>query len=66
MEKQLRLEKIKAESDARIEALIIENKKNSALRFVKILDQMISIAEKKGNVIVMSRREFNKIDRFSK
>ena len=66
MEKQLRLEKIKAESDARIEALIIENKKNSALRFVKILDQMISIAERKGNVIVMSRREFNKIDRFSK
>ena len=66
MGKAERLEKIKAESDARIEALIIENKQKSAVRFVKILDQMISLAEKKGNVIVMSRREFNKIDRFSK
>ena len=66
MGKAERLEKIKAESDARIENLIIENKKKSAVRFVKILDQMISIAEKKGNIIVMSRREFEKIKRFSK
>ena len=34
-------------------------------RFASILDQMIKIAERKGNVIVLSRKEFDRIMKYA-
>ncbi len=59
-------ERLMAESKARIEGLILENKKIASMRFVKILDEMITVEESRGNQVIMSRREFDKIQRLSK
>ena len=66
MKNQARYEKLMNESRERIEMKIVENKKNSAIRFVKILNQMVTFAERKENVIVLDRKLFDKIERLSK
>ena len=66
MKDQARYEKLMNESRSRIEKKIVENKKNSASRFVKILDQMVTLADRKENVIILDRKMFNKIERLSK
>ena len=66
MKNLARYEKLMNESRVRIEKKIVENKKNSAIRFVKILNEMITLADRKGNVIVLDRKMFDKIERLSK